>query len=100
MDFSIHFAYQTVLYVLIPVLLIISWLRYRMRIRVAYRYPLTTELAARGLVSAHPHKKILAFVRFITLAVLVVLIAKPQLVDSHSKITVEGIDIMLVMDVS
>src|SRR5579885_774924 len=100
MDFKIHFAYQSLLYILVPLLLFIAWLRYKLSNGVLYRYPLATELASARLVSSHPHRYILVLIRFITLAVLAVLIAKPQLVDSRSKINVEGIDIMLVMDVS
>lgn len=38
--------------------------------------------------------------RFFLLGILVILVAKPQLIDKHSKITLEGIDIVLVLDVS
>ncbi len=38
--------------------------------------------------------------RAVSLALLVFLIAKPQLVDSHSKVSAQGIDIMLAIDIS
>jgi Ca-activated chloride channel family protein len=48
----------------------------------------------------HPHKKIFYVMRAVSLALLVFLIAKPQLVDSHSKVSAQGIDIMLAIDIS
>lgn len=100
MEYILRFAYAPVLYILVPLLCIVIWLRVRRRSGVRYRYPLSSLLAQQGATSRHPRSKILFAVRFILLALLVVLIAKPQLVDSRSKITIEGIDIVLVMDVS
>jgi Ca-activated chloride channel family protein len=48
----------------------------------------------------HPYKKILYALRALALALLVFLIAKPQLVDTNSKVSVQGIDIMLAIDIS
>lgn len=47
-----------------------------------------------------PHRAILAAMRFVTLCGLALLIARPQLVDEQSKVMVEGIDIMMALDVS
>ena len=50
--------------------------------------------------SKHPFQKISYLVRLLSLIILALLVAKPQMVDSRSNMVVEGIDIMLVMDVS
>lgn len=65
-----------------------------------YLYPLVGQLIRENFQSRHPYRKILAFLRFSMLALLVLLIGKPQLVDTTSKATVKGINIMVVLDVS
>jgi Ca-activated chloride channel family protein len=50
--------------------------------------------------TSHIHKKVFYFLRLLILILLAFLIAKPQIVDSRSKIPVQGIDIILVLDVS
>lgn len=100
MDFVLQFAYSAVIYVLIPVILLVVWYRIKRYQGVLYRYPLTTTVKNHGYISSHPYKKILFTIRVSILLGLALLIAKPQFVDPHSKILVEGIDIILVMDVS
>lgn len=46
------------------------------------------------------HKYILFFIRAFSLLVFIFLIARPQWVDSRSAINVDGVDIMLALDVS
>ncbi len=67
---------------------------------VVYRYTLGAVLAAAGFASNHWYKKLLYALRLLTLCTLAFLAARPQLVDSRSKVTVEGIDIVLVLDAS
>ncbi len=100
MDYLLGFAYGSLLYILIPALVILAWLRWRFYKGAVYLYPLTPSLRMRGYTTRHPHKKIVAVLRFLTLILLALLIAKPQLFDTRSTIKVEGIDIMLVLDVS
>ncbi len=100
MDFLVRFAYSTLLYALIPTVLFIAWYRLRYYKGVVYSYPLTSTLAKQGAASTHPHKKIKFLTRLIMLLGLSLLIAKPQRVDPRSMISVEGIDIMLVLDIS
>ncbi len=52
------------------------------------------------LGTRHPYQKLFYFVRLFVFVMLALLVAKPQLVDSRSNIVVDGIDIMLVLDVS
>jgi Ca-activated chloride channel family protein len=65
-----------------------------------YVYPLAGQLVAENFHSRHPYRKILACARFLILSLLVVLIGKPQLADTMSKVIVKGINIMVVLDVS
>lgn len=100
MDYFVRFAvpFAAVLFVLLTFLsaVFVWWLRKQ----VVYRYSLTGTLKRAGFATCHPYKKILALLRFITLLLLALLCGKPQLIDPHSKVDVEGIDIMLVLDVS
>ncbi|HSW74134.1 MAG TPA: VWA domain-containing protein [Candidatus Limnocylindria bacterium] len=100
MEYVLRFAYPAVLYGLIPLVFLCAWLRWKFYKGVRYRYSLTGTLTKqRFAVSIFP-KKVLFCLRFITLVVLAFLIAKPRLVDMRSMVQVEGIDIVLVLDVS
>ena len=67
---------------------------------VVYRYSLGQALKKNGSGASHMHKKVFFLLRFLTLLLLAIVIAKPQIVDRRSKIPVQGIDIVLVLDVS
>lgn len=58
------------------------------------------QLIRENFQSRHPYRKIFAILRFFMLALLVLLIGKPQLVDTTSKVIAKGINIMVVLDVS
>lgn len=100
MDYVLRFANQGLWLLAVPAFfLVLVWrsLRYR---RMQYRYPLTSVAIGAGLRSTHYYKKIANGVRFFVLALLVLLLLKPQLVDTSSQVKVAGIDIVLVLDVS
>ena len=99
-DFSIRFAYLPVLYGVIPALIGALWYRWYSYKSPVYKYSLVSSLIAQDLQVKTPHKAILATMRFVLLLVLALLIARPQLVDQQSKVIVEGIDIMMLLDVS
>jgi len=98
--YFLRFAQLSFLYVLLPLLGIFIWLRNYYHKPILYQYSLATELYNNNVVSTHPFKKIFNILRFFLLFLLVFFIAKPQLVDSRSKVAIEGIDIVLVLDVS
>jgi len=100
MIYFLRFAQLFFLYILLPFLGLLVWLRKYYHKPVIYKYSLATELATNKGASNHPYKKIFYFLRFLLLLLLVLLIAKPQVVDSRSKVPIEGIDIVLVLDVS
>lgn len=95
-----RFAYPLVLYAGIPFLVVVAWLRLRLRRNIRYTYSLATALQNKGMNSVHPYKKILYFLRLMSFVLMLVLMAKPQWVDFQSNVTVEGIDIVLVLDIS
>lgn len=85
---------------LIPLYVAILFIRAKWHKVVIYRYPLTTQIAQHQISTRQLYTKIFFFLRALALLVLIFLIAKPQLVDSNSKVHVEGIDIVLSIDVS
>lgn len=100
MEYALRFAHQGIWYLSVPIVLfVVIWrmLRYK---PVQYVYPLTTMIVKAGFSSTHWYKKILTILRVSILALLTVLLLKPQLVDTSSQIKVAGIDIMLVLDIS
>lgn len=64
-----------------------------------YRYSLVTQLA-NDRVSRSWGRTMLHLLRMMALFSLLIVLARPVLVDSNSKVQVEGIDIMMVLDVS
>jgi Ca-activated chloride channel homolog len=96
----LHCAYYDLLYILGPLLL--AFLVYRIK---GYRYPvysfpLTQTLIANGLARSTTYKKIISGLRFLTLCSLIFLILRPQWVDERSKVDVEGVSIIVAIDVS
>ncbi len=100
MEWSIKCAYMPVLYSSLGLLVLAVIYQLKFSKESFYQYPLTHVLKAEGFVTEFPYKKILRSLRFIVLFGLAFLMARPQLVDQLSTVNVEGVDIMLVMDVS
>lgn len=93
-------AYPLVLYIGIPVL--ISAIMYRIWFRqpMLYRFPLTSYVMERTSAPSRFLFYLPLWIRGLVLFGLLFLTSRPQLIDRHSKIQVEGIDIMVVLDVS
>ena len=81
-------------------MLFIAFLKYKWAKGTLYRYSLSGEIQKNKFASKHPYKKIINLLKFLSLLILALLVAKPQLVDPRSNIIIEGIDMMLVLDVS
>ncbi len=96
----LRLAYVEVLYFLLPAFLLAIFYRWKFYKVPAYSYSLGTFLQKKGFVVSNHHKWILYFLRFFTLLSLAFLVARPQWVDSRSKVNVEGIDIVLTLDAS
>ena len=100
MEYFFRFEHLWILLVTIPFLLGCLLLRRWYFAPIYYNYSLGQQVKSKRYASTHPYRKILYLLRFFTLLLLALLMAKPQLVDSRSNILVDGIDIMLVLDAS
>ena len=100
MEWALQFAYPYILYGFLPLVGIATWYRWSRYKAPVYRYSLAAVLSDAGMTVRTPRRMILSAIRFLVLVGLAFLIARPQLVDEKSKVHVEGIDIMLVLDVS
>lgn len=100
MNFLLQWHQAYMLYWLIPFLVGIIWYRLYYYRSIEYAYSLVHVLLLDIQQSGTLHQKILFCMRSLLLAVIALLVAMPRLVDVDSRIPVEGIDIMLVLDVS
>jgi len=100
LEYVLRFYYAWLLYFLIPIVIIIALYKLKWANGVFYKYSLGSILKKNNFFSRHPYKKIFFMLRFFSLLILALLIAKPQLVDPRSNILVEGIDMMIVLDMS
>lgn len=97
---GIHFAYSFLYWFIVPFLLASTFYFYFITKRPFYQYPLTSLLARKGLSVAPTHVRVFTALRILIFLLLLFLIGKPQLVDNRSSILLDGIDIMMVLDVS
>lgn len=96
----IHFAYSFIYWWVVPcVILAVAYYLFFHK-TAYYQYPLTTLLARKGISVAPTHTRIFGIIRASVFALLIFLIGKPQLVDHRSSVLLDGIDIMMVLDVS
>jgi Ca-activated chloride channel homolog len=77
----------------------LAWYLWKYKKNIRYRYSRVSQFFTKIKTKAWG-KYILRLVRFAALSLLVFIIARPQLVDTTSKKHIDGIDIMLVLDVS
>ena len=92
------FAYPILLYLLVPALGVVAYARFRWYKGARYRYALASNIEpVRGLGA---YRNLFVVLRTALMLVLAVLLARPRLVDQRSEINIEGIDIVLVVDVS
>jgi Ca-activated chloride channel family protein len=92
--------YFHLIYILVPIVITAALYRIFVHKSPYYTYPLSNELARHKHTHHHYHKKILFLLRLIALLGLVFLIARPVWIDERSKVNIEGIDIVLAIDVS
>ncbi len=95
-----RFAYAEVLYILLPLFIVIMFYRWRWHKSPRYCFPLADNLKREGQLKNTYHKKIFFLLRAISLFGLALLVARPQMVDEKSMINVDGVDIVLTLDVS
>lgn len=100
MDYLFRFAHPWIVWIGLPILLACALWRWRYHRGVRYRYSLASLLKRSGAAAGAWRFRVINGLRLVSLFLLVFLCGKPQLVDRSSKVQVEGIDIMLVLDVS
>ncbi len=92
--------YFQIIYILVPIVLFAALYRIFLHKSPYYKYPLSKELAEHKQTRHRYHKTILFLIRLAALFGLVFLIARPVWVDERSRVNIEGIDIVLAIDVS
>lgn len=98
---TLRFAYLPLLYLLIPLFLLLLVYRCWFYRGIIYRFSLTDYLVAHGkAVNNNLGKYALICLRAAQLSVLMLLIARPQWVDSKTHVNVHGVDIIVSIDVS
>ena len=100
MEYGIHFANIFYLYTSVALFLIGVGVKRFFCSGAFYKYPLTSCAIHSKKTIAPTHKKVFTILRYAVLLLLAFLIGKPQCVDHRSSVKIDGIDIMLVLDVS
>lgn len=101
MIFDMQYVHPWILWSAGPLIIVFFWYKITFQKQVSYRYPLTSYLQKHG----HDVEKSWVFylsplLQSLILMLLAIVLAQPRIVDVKSKISVEGIDMMLVLDVS
>jgi Ca-activated chloride channel family protein len=100
MNYLVQWQQVTYLYWLLPVLALVICVRLLWYKPMRYVFSLVQTALAHNKQSKSNYSTYLNVVRALILLALVLLIAQPRLVDVDSKLPVEGIAIMMVLDVS
>lgn len=100
MNYFLRFVHPLTLYIFIPLLIVLLIVRIKWQRNATYKFSMADMLKRNYKGIRHPYKKIFFVLRSLVFILLVFLIAKPQLVDTHSKVKIQGIDIMLAIDIS
>ena len=98
--YFLKFAYHQVFYFLIPIFLLVFLYRLKFYKSPVYLYSLSGFFKKKNLTKSSFYKKVFFFLRSCVLFGLIILIARPQWVDSSSNVNVEGVDIVICLDVS
>jgi Ca-activated chloride channel homolog len=99
-DFFIRFVHLKNAFFLVPIFLIVLCLRTWWHKPVRYTYSLTQLFQSTAPTLFSAGRLFCKVIRFLALSILLFLSLQPQLVDLRSQITVDGIDMVLVLDVS
>ncbi len=87
-NFFLRCEYPLYSLVLIIIILAVMCARKFLRKTVVYRYSLGHALKKNGMAASHIYKKFFYILRLFVLLLLALVIAKPQIVDSRSKVPV------------
>lgn len=100
MNYLLQWQQSSLLYWLLPIYIAALVYRIYYYRPVHYRYSLVHAILGDNKQSSHVSQRLLFVMRALNLGVIMLLCAMPRLADIDSRIPVEGIDIMLVLDVS
>ncbi len=100
MELLFSLMYPKIFASLLLIIIAAIWYRLRLYQPVTYLYPVAGALLTAGYASRGSFHKVVLFLRVISLLLLALLITKPRLIDYQSIIHGQGIDMMLVLDVS
>jgi Ca-activated chloride channel family protein len=99
-DYFFHFAHPWIALGGAFAAIIISLLRLKLHKPITYRYSLVGMLKKEGYTISSYYRWIPFVLRLCSLIMLGLLIGRPQLVNIKSKVHIEGLDIMLIIDAS
>jgi len=99
-EYFVRFEHPWYAVVSLAVVAMALFLRNRIHKPILFRYSLGTQLISDKKVSTHPYMTLFYFINTALFVMLALLIGKPQLVDSRSNTIVDGIDIIVALDVS
>jgi len=100
MIYQLHFAYPQVFYIFIPIWILTNIYRWWFYKSPIYVYPLTNQIKKTKHTQKKYYKTVLFLLQSLLLFGLIFLIARPQWVDARSKTSVDGVDIIITLDVS
>jgi len=95
-----HFAYFNMLYVLVPLFTALLAWRLFFYSSPILTYPLASATSQDGFAVKPIYKYVFWFLRFTVLCGLGFLMLRPQWADSKSVVNIEGVDIVVAIDVS
>ncbi|MBD3231598.1 VWA domain-containing protein [Candidatus Dependentiae bacterium] len=98
--YFLRFAYPYLFYFFVPIYVLAFMYRLKFYKSPIYSFSLATFLKNKKITKNIIYKNVLFLLRSLILILLIFLIARPQWVDSRSKINVEGVDIVLAIDIS
>jgi len=99
-DYFLRFIAGKFLYFCIPFFVCVALVRFMVYRSAEWRYPMSDVLARSGFAARPIGAWIINVLHGLLLLLMLLFIAKPQLVDERSLLPVQGIDIVLVLDVS
>ena len=96
----LRFAYPSVFYIFGPILILLIIYRLKFHKSPFYVFPLTGILKKAKKQKSQHHKTVLFVLRSLLLVTLIFFMARPQWTDSQTHVNVDGVDIILTLDVS
>jgi Ca-activated chloride channel homolog len=98
--YTLQFAYPIVFYIFVPLFCFLFFIRWRFVKNVSYLYPLSSCFQKNNLFGSSYHRLVYRILRSFVLLALLFLMARPQWIDRRSQMQVDGIDMILTLDVS